>query len=604
MNKGTINVQSDNIFPIIKKFLYSEHDIFLRELVSNAVDATQKLKTLVQKGELTEEIKFEDLAVEVVIDKENKQLRISDQGVGMTAEEVERYINQIAFSGAREFLEKYKDDAATIIGHFGLGFYSAFMVADLVEIQTKSWQEDALPVHWKCAGNPEYEMQTGTRSTRGTDIILHLNEDSQEFLDPVHIKNLLQKYCKFLPVTIRFEDKTINNTQPAWTKKPSELTDEDYKNFYKELYPNSLDEPLFWIHLNVDFPFKLTGILYFPKFRNNFEVKKDKIGLYCNQVFVTDNVENIVPDYLTLLHGVIDSPDIPLNVSRSYLQGDRRVKQISEHISKKVAAKLEEIFKNKREEFEQKWDYLAVFVKYGMLSDEKFAEKAKKFALLENIADKYFTIEEYTEHIKAAQTDKNGKVVALYTSNRSEQDAYIQAATEKDYDVLLMENVIDTHFVAYLDQSDDNLVLKRVDADIVEQLIEKDETPETILNEAQQNIVKDVFGKLLGENTMAQVEIKAMLPTASPIIIVKPEFMRRMRDMSMYNGTDPQFMMPETYQVVVNGNHPLINKMLLQDDTKQRDIAQQLYDLALLQQNMLKGTALTNFIKRSVGLVG
>lgn len=598
--KGKINVQSENIFPIIKKFLYSEHDIFLRELVSNAVDATQKIKTLAARGEAKGELG--ELEIEVAVDTEKGTLRISDSGIGMSTEEVERYINQIAFSGAKEFLDKYKDENTGIIGYFGLGFYSAFMVAAQVEIQSLSYQEGAEPVQWLCDGTPEYEMNTGTRSTRGTDIILHLNEDSKEFLEAERVKEVLNRYCKFLPVPIRFGDEIINHTQPAWTKKPADLSDEDYKSFYRELYPYQMEEPLFWIHLNVDFPFRLTGILYFPPFKNTFDPKRSKISLYANQVFVTDNVEGIVPEYLMLLHGVMDSPDIPLNVSRSYLQGDRRVKQISDYITKKVASKLEEIFKNDREEYEKKWDNIGVFVKYGMLSDEKFAEKAKKITLFENTAHRHFTLEEYATQVKPLQTDKNNKIVALYTSQAQEQDAYIRSAQARGYEVLLLEHIIDTHVVAYLDYNNDyELVFKRVDADTADNLVEKDEQQVSVLTEDQEHELRDLFAKSIND-THITVATKAAAPDDYPVLITKPEFMRRMREMSMHsnNGND-SLLMPDTYQVVLNSNHPLFGKMLQQtDESRRNDLVRQLLDLALLQQNMLKGSRLTDFVRRSL----
>ncbi|MBK8443548.1 MAG: molecular chaperone HtpG [Sphingobacteriales bacterium] len=598
--KGKINVQSENIFPIIKKFLYSEHDIFLRELVSNAVDATQKIKTLAARGEVKGELG--ELEIEVAVDTEKGTLRISDSGIGMSTEEVERYINQIAFSGAKEFLDKYKDENTGIIGYFGLGFYSAFMVAAQVEIQSLSYQEGAEPVQWLCDGTPEYEMNTGTRSTRGTDIILHLNEDSKEFLEAERVKEVLNRYCKFLPVPIRFGDEIINHTQPAWTKKPADLSDEDYKNFYRELYPYQMEEPLFWIHLNVDFPFRLTGILYFPPFKNTFDPKRSKISLYANQVFVTDNVEGIVPEYLMLLHGVMDSPDIPLNVSRSYLQGDRRVKQISDYITKKVASKLEEIFKNDREEYEKKWDNIGVFVKYGMLSDEKFAEKAKKITLFENTAHRHFTLEEYATQVKPLQTDKNNKIVALYTSQAQEQDAYIRSAQARGYEVLLMEHIIDTHVVAYLDYNNDyELVFKRVDADTADNLVEKDEQQVSVLTEDQEHELRDLFAKSIND-THITVATKAAAPDDYPVLITKPEFMRRMREMSMHNNNgNDSLLMPDTYQVVLNSNHPLFGKMLQQaDESRRNDLVRQLLDLALLQQNMLKGSRLTDFVRRSL----
>ena len=620
--KGTIRTDVENIFPIIKKFLYSDHEIFLRELVSNGVDACQKIKTLSSKGEAQGELG--ELTVRVTVDKEAKTLTISDNGLGMTKEEVDKYINQIAFSSAKEFLEKYQDEAS-IIGHFGLGFYSGFMVADKIEIQTLSFKEAAESVSWSCDGTPNYEMDAGTRTERGTDIILHISDDSLEFLEDYRVRELLNKYCKFLPVNIQFqgankvdkegaegEDKeqvlvdlvNINNTNPAWTQKPADLTDEDYKNFYKELYPYSYDEPLFWIHLNVDYPFNLTGILYFPKLKQNMEVRKDKISLYSNQVFVTDNVEEIVPEFLTLLQGVLDSPDIPLNVSRSYLQSDPNVKRISNHITKKVAAKLEEIFKNDRAEFEAKWQDINIFIKYGILSNEKFAEKAKSFVLVENLEGKFSTLEEYENLVSGIQTDKNDKLVMLYTSDAENQDSYIRAAQDRGYDVLKMEHpYIDPHFVGHLEQSEERYTFKRVDAATIDQLIETDEAVESVLNEEQETSIKDLFSAQVVEEG-ANIQMKAMSPNDLPITIVKPELMRRMKEMSASSGMPGMGAMPEMFDFIVNTNHPVISKLLDETDgTKKADVAKQLTDLALLSQGMLKGSKLTDFIKRSVDLV-
>lgn len=600
---GRINVQTENIFPIIKKFLYSDHEIFLRELVSNAVDASQKLKTLSSLGEFKGELG--DLTIEVVLDKENKTLTIKDRGIGMTSGEVDKYINQIAFSGAEEFVKQYKDKAAetnAIIGHFGLGFYSAFMVAAKVEIITKSFKDEPA-VRWECDGSPEYKLEVAKRTERGTDIVLHIAEDSTEFLEPERISTLLKKYCKFLPVEIRFEGNVINNPKPAWTRKPAELTDEDYKNFYKELYPFS-DEPLFHIHLNVDYPFNLTGILYFPRVKKSFEVQKDKIQLYSNQVFVTDSVENIVPDFLTLLRGVIDSPDIPLNVSRSYLQSDASVKKISAHITKKVADKLEEIFKKDRADFESKWEDIRMFIQYGMLSEEKFNEKAIKFCLLKNMDGKHFTIEEYKEHIQAAQTDKDQRLVHLYTSNIEDQHSYIQTAKDRGYDVLVLDSPIDSHFVNFLEQKLENSTFVRVDSDSIEKLIKKDEEQPSKLSEEEQNKLKPVIEEVMPKQKFSVV-FESLSEKDAPMMITRPEFMRRMKDMSqMGGGSSWMGQMPEMNNLVVNSNHPLISKILNEsDEAKQKNLTKQAVDLAMLSQGMLKGEELTNFIRRSIDMI-
>jgi molecular chaperone HtpG len=603
METGKINVQTENIFPIIKKFLYSDHEIFLRELVSNAVDATQKLKALSSLGEAKGDLG--ELNVTVVLDKEAKTLTIKDKGIGMTKEEVEKYITQIAFSGAEEFVNKYKDKASeanAIIGHFGLGFYSAFMVAERVEIITKSFK-DAPAVRWECDGSPEYQIEEYDRTERGTDIILHIAADSEEFLENERIDTLLNKYCKFLPVAIKYEDKQLNNTNPAWTRKPADLTDEDYKSFYSELYPYA-DEPLFHIHLNVDFPFNLTGILYFPKVKNNFEVQKNKIQLYSNQVYVTDSVEGIVPDFLTLLHGVLDSPDIPLNVSRSYLQSDQNVKKISSHITKKVADKLDELFRNNREDFEQKWDDIKLFIVYGLLSDDKFYEKAIKFNLLKSTDDKYFTVEEYIEKIKATQTDKEGNTIALYCSNTNEQHPFIEAAKAKGYDVLLMDTPLDSHLVSRLEQSNEKLKFTRVDADTIDKLINKEEAQPSKLSDEEQTSLKPIFEGQV-ETGKFTVTFESLSETDQPVIITRPEFMRRMKDMSVAGGGANMFgMMPEMYNLVVNANHPLTSKILVEANAdKQSQLAKQACDLALLSQGLLKGEDLTKFIKRSVDLI-
>ena len=631
MQKGKINVQTENIFPIIKKFLYSDHEIFLRELISNAVDASQKLKTLSALGKFKGELG--DLTVLITFDKDKKTITISDKGIGMTADEVEKYINQIAFSGAEEFVEKYKDksdsDTHALIGHFGLGFYSSFMVAKEVEIHTKSYLDGSKAVKWVCDGSPEYSLSDIKKKERGTDIILHIAEDSEAFLEEHKLLDLLKKYCKFLPVDIQFgteksweklegekdekgEDKTIevekpriiNNTKPLWTIKPSELTDEDYTKFYHELYPYTFDEPLFNIHLNVDYPFNLTGVLYFPKVKKNLEMQKDKIQLYCNQVFVTDSVEGIVPDFLTLLHGVLDSPDIPLNVSRSYLQSDANVKKISSHITKKVADKLEDIFKNKREEFEAKWDDIKVFIEYGMITEEKFAERAEKFCLLKNTEAQYFTLDAYKEKIKDIQTDKDKKLVYLYTNNVEDQHSYIQQVKDKGYDVLVMDGVLDSHFINLMERKLDNSTFVRVDADTIDKLIKKDEEIPSKLNDAEKEKLKPIFEKNV-EKSKFTIVMESMSESDQPVLITQPEFMRRMKDMSaMGGGMSYMGNMPDMYNMVVNINHPLIGQILNDaDESNQNKTVKQLTDLALLSQNLLKGEALTEFIKRSVDII-
>ncbi len=601
MSTGKINVQTENIFPIIKKFLYSDHEIFLRELVSNAVDASQKLRTLASANEFKGETG--ELEVTVTINKEAKTLTISDRGVGMTAEEIDRYINQIAFSGAEEFVTKYKDkmDSGAIIGHFGLGFYSAFMVAAKVEIVTRSFREEGeKAVRWECDGSPEFTLSETTRADRGTDIILHINEESEEFLETARIENLLQKYCKFLPVSIKFEDKIINNTRPAWTKKPAELTEDDYNAFYKELYPFS-ENPLFHIHLNVDYPFSLTGILYFPKLKKNIEVQKNKIQLYCNQVFVTDSVEGIVPDFLTLLHGVIDSPDIPLNVSRSYLQSDTNVKKISSHITKKVADRLEELYKESRTDFESKWDDIGVFIKYGMLSDEKFYDRGQKFCLLKNIDGQYFNLEEYRNKVQPLQTDKNNKLVYLYTSNPEDQHGFVTAAKNKGYDVLIMEGPLDAHFLNALESKLENTSFVRVDADTVDKLILKEENTTSVLTDEEVENLKS-FAQLNVPKEQYTVVLENLSPDDAPVTITRPEFMRRMKEMSSVGG-GYDFMggMSEQFNVVVNTNHPLMSKILNETDEQIKTFKmKQAIDLARLSQNLLKGEELTQFIQKAV----
>ena len=601
---GKINVQTENIFPIIKKFLYSDHEIFLRELVANAVDATQKFSALNRMAE--KPVESGDLYVEVKIDKENKTLHVIDRGVGMTGEEVEKYINQIAFSGAEEFVNKYKDESgAQLIGKFGLGFYSAFMVSDHVALHSRSWlAEEGDAVRWTCDGSPSYNMEKLAKNDRGTEVILAINDDSLEFLEPARIRTLLNKYCGFLPVEIRFEGEKINNTAPAWVKKPSELTDEDYKAFYKELYPFA-EEPLFWIHLNVDFPFNLTGILYFPKLKKNLEVQKNKIQLYCRQVFVTDAVEGIVPDFLTLLHGVIDSPDIPLNVSRSYLQSDSNVKKISNHILKKVADKLEELFKENRSDFEAKWDDIGVFIKYGMLSEEKFFERANKFCLLKNVDKKYFTFEEYRNLISLNQEDKDKKVIYLYTTNPEDQYAYINSAKKKGYDVLWMDGVIDTHFVNFIEQKVENGSFARVDADTIDKLITKEESRISKLSEEEQTQLKELVETVVNKETY-HVSVAALSEDDAHIVLTRPEFMRRMKEMSASGGGGYSFMgeMPDQYNMVLNSNHPFVGKILGEADAALKSsLMQQAVDLALLNQGLLKGEALSDFTKRSIDLL-
>jgi len=683
--KGNIGVTSDNIFPIIKKFLYSDHEIFLRELVSNAVDATQKLKTLASVGEFKGELG--DLTIRVSVDKENKTITVSDRGIGMSTEEIEKYINQIAFSGAEEFLDKYKDDANAIIGHFGLGFYSSFMVSKQVEIFTQSRQEGAKAAHWSCDGNPEYVLEDTEKADRGTDIVLHIDDDNLDFLEETKISGLLTKYCKFLPIPIAFgkkkewkegkeietgDDNIINDVAPAWTRKPADMKEEDYTKFYQTLYPMT-EDPLFHIHLNVDYPFNLTGILYFPKVKNNIELQRNKIQLYCNQVFVTDSVEGIVPEFLTLLHGVIDSPDIPLNVSRSYLQSDSNVKKISSHITKKVADRLQEIFKSDRAQFEEKWDSLRLFIVYGMLSDEKFYERAEKFVLFKNSENKFFTFDEYKILIKENQTDKEGNLIYLYANNATDQHSYIEAARNKGYDVLLMDGQLDVHWVGQLEQKFEKSRFVRVDSDVVERLINKDDAPEHTLTDSQRDALTVVFSSQLPklDKTEFLVTFESMSADGQPLVITQNEFMRRMKEMSaMQGGGMMSFYgeMPDSYNLVVNTAHPLVENLLKEEESactaeiapleaklkelktrrdelkaqqkgkKDEEIPQsekeevdsidkqssetteskkaisakfaagnpqvrQLIDLALLANNLLKGEALSNFVKRSVDLL-
>ena len=683
MQKGSIGVTTENIFPVIKKFLYSDHEIFLRELVSNAVDASQKLKTLSSVGDFKGELG--DLSVRISVDKEKGTLTVSDRGIGMTEEDIDKYINQIAFSGANDFLDKYKDDINAIIGHFGLGFYSSFMVSNKVEILTKSWQDGAKAVKWECDGSPEYSIEEIEKEYRGTDIVMHIDDDCKEFLEDSKIEEMLKKYCKFLPVDIKFGNKKewkdgkmedtdepniINTTSPLWTKKPSELKDEDYKDFYRDLYPMS-DEPLFWIHLNVDYPFNLTGILYFPKVKSNFDLQKNKIQLYCNQVFVTDSVEGIVPDFLTLLHGVIDSPDIPLNVSRSYLQSDKNVKKISSYISKKVSDRLSGLFKNDRKDYESKWDDIKIFINYGMLSENDFCEKAMKFALLKDTDGKYYTSEEYATLIKDNQTDKNGTTVYLYSNNKEEQYSYIDAAQQKGYNVLLMDGHLDPAMVGMLEQKLEKSRFVRVDSDIVDKLIQKEDDAKDTLDAAQHELLVSVFKTQMPkiDKMEFQVDAQPMSELSSPATITQSEYMRRMKDMSrLQPGMSFYGDMPDMYTVVLNTNHSLIKEILqsaqasLEEaikpldseikgitarrdainqsnkDKKYDEISQeskdelskcesdiqqmkdkksdivsnyasgekkvhQLIDLALLQNGMLKGEALSNFVKRSIEMI-
>jgi molecular chaperone HtpG len=608
--KGSISIHTENIFPIIKKFLYSDHEIFLRELVSNAVDATQKLKSLAQLGEYKGDLG--ELKVRVTVDKEARKITISDRGLGMTAEEIKKYINQIAFSGATEFVEKYKDkDAAAkdqIIGQFGLGFYSAFMVAKEVEIWSKSYKDDTLTAHWICDGSTEFTLDEPTgehaKAERGTDVVLHVAEDSDEFLEEARLKGILTKYCKFLPVEIEFEGEVINQTAPIWTKQPADLTDEDYVKFYQELYPFS-EAPLFWIHLNVDYPFNLTGILYFPKVKDELQFQRNKIQLYSRQVFITDEVKDVVPEFLMLLHGVIDSPDIPLNVSRSFLQADSNVRKINSYITKKVADKLAELYRKDRTGFEEKWSDIGLFVKYGMLSDEKFYEKAKDFALVQNVAGKYFTLPEYQEFVQANQKDKNDQTVVLYTTDAEAQHGFVQAAQNRGYDVLKLDAVLDPHFIGQLEQKLEKTSFKRVDADTVGKLIEKDEQTESVLSDDDKTKLQDLFKSAISNEQM-HVQIEALSPQDAPVIITVPEFMRRMKDMQRTGGGGGMQMfgsLPDSYTVSVNANHPVAQRVLHAEDEAGQKLARQVFDLALLAQNMLKGEALTAFVKRSADLL-
>jgi molecular chaperone HtpG len=604
MQKGQIRVQTENIFPIIKKFLYSEHDIFLRELIANAVDATQKLKTYASTGEATGELG--EFRIDIVLDKEAKTLTISDKGIGMTGEEVDKYINQVAFSSAEEFLQKYKgQNEANIIGHFGLGFYSGFMVSEKVDLHTLSYKAGSEAVIWECDGSPEYTLQPKEKNERGTSITLHINSESEEFLDAFRIKNILEKFCKFLPVPIFFEDKQINTTSPAWVKKPAELTPKDYEEFYKLLYPYN-ETPLFWIHLNVDYPFTLTGILYFPKIKQSYEIQKDKIQLYSNQVFVTDEVKDIVPEFLMLLQGVIDSPDIPLNVSRSYLQGDPNVKKINSHITKKVADKLDEIFRNDRKEFEEKWDSLGLFVKYGMITDEKFREKADKFHLMQDASyQTFYTIDEYKLATEALQKNKEGKLVILYTTDPIQQDAFVKGAESKGYKVVKMDTLVDASFISQIESKWENVQFTRVDSDIADNLIDKQEDSKSVLSSKEEETLKTLFDFKIPELTLT-VEIKGLSTDVQPVVATRPEFMRRMKDMAASSGPMGSFYasMPDEVLLTVNGNHPIYDAILKSKDTvSQQKQTRNLADLALLSQGMLKGTYLTEFIQRSIELL-
>ena len=624
--KGSISIHTENIFPIIKKFLYSDNEIFLRELVSNAVDATQKIKRLSSLGQYNKELG--DLTIKVSVDENAKTITISDSGLGMTAEEIKKYINQIAFSGATEFMEKFKEarDASEIIGRFGLGFYSAFMVADKVEIHTLSYQEGAEPARWVCDGSTEFEISEGQKTERGTDVILYINAESEEFLEKTKVQEILNKYAKFLPVPIQFGTKTeseddgedekgdtkyksvevpniINNTNPIWTKQPGELKDEDYLSFYRELYPIA-EEPLFWIHLNVDHPFNLTGVLYFPKLKNEFEVQRNKIKLYSRQVFITDEVKDIVPEFLMLLHGVIDSPDIPLNVSRSFLQADSNVKKINSYITRKVADKLQELFKKDRKAYEEKWSDIGLFVKYGALSEEKFYEKAKDFVLLNNTNNEFYTLEEYNAKVKDFQTDKDGRSIYLYTQDADRQHSYVQAADKRNYDVLLMNTPIDNHFMQHLEMKLDKVSFKRVDADVLDKLIVKEDMAAHQLTEDESKTLKNVFEKAIN-NTHMKVEVESLQADELPVTITMEEWMRRMKDMSKMGGGGMSFYgsLPDSYKVSVNANHKLISKILGTGGDEQLALAKQAFDLAQLSQGMLKGKDLTAFVERSVGMI-
>lgn len=625
--KGNISINTENIFPIIKKFLYSDQDIFLRELVSNAVDATQKIKSLSQMGDMKDELG--DLTIEIILDKKKKTITISDKGIGMSAEEIKKYINQIAFSGATEFIEKYKDkdDSSQIIGHFGLGFYSAFMVSKYVEIKSKSYVTKNKSAYWKCDGNTEFEIKPSDKKERGTDIILHINDDSKDFLEENKVEEILKKYCRFLPVEIKFgqkeksvedgkdkdgkpkyksvkEDNIINNPNPIWNKSPKDLKDEDYKEFYKELHPFS-EEPLFWIHLNVDYPFNLTGILYFPKIKNDFEVQKNKIQLYSRQVFITDEVKDVVPEFLMLLHGVIDSPDIPLNVSRSYLQSDGNVKKINSYITKKVADKLSELYKEDRKSYDEKWKDINLFVKYGMISEEKFYEKVEKIALLQSLDNKMRTFDEYKKFVSKTQKDKDKNTVILYSNDPEKQDSFIEDAKKRNYDIVLFDNVIDSHYINHVEQKLDKVQIKRVDSDILDKLIDKNEKKETVISDEEKESLKKIFEKIIN-NPSTVINVESLSTDENPVVITLPEFFRRMQDMAKSSGNNPMMMggPGEMVSVSINGNHKLIDKILKAKTNKTKEkIASQVYDLALLSQNMLTGSSLTGFVKRSIDIL-
>tara|TARA_B100001564_G_scaffold61946_1_gene48478 strand:- start:9815 stop:11707 length:1893 start_codon:yes stop_codon:yes gene_type:complete len=625
--KGNISINTENIFPIIKKFLYSDQDIFLRELVSNAVDATQKIKSLSQMGDMKDELG--DLTIEIILDKKKKTITISDKGIGMSADEIKKYINQIAFSGATEFIEKYKDkdDSSQIIGHFGLGFYSAFMVSRYVEIKSKSYITKNKAAYWKCDGNTEFEIKPSNKKERGTEIILHINDDSKDFLEESKVEEILKKYCRFLPVEIKFgqkeksiedgkdkdgkpkyksvkEDNIINNPNPIWNKSPKDLKDEDYKEFYKELHPFS-EEPLFWIHLNVDYPFNLTGILFFPKIKNDFEVQKNKIQLYSRQVFITDEVKDVVPEFLMLLHGVIDSPDIPLNVSRSYLQSDGNVKKINSYITKKVADKLSELFKEDRTSYNEKWKDINLFVKYGMISEEKFYEKVEKIALLQSLDNKMRTFDEYKKFVSKTQKDKDKNTVILYSNDPEKQDSFIEEAKKRNYDIVLFDNVIDSHYINHIEQKLDKVQIKRVDSDILDKLIDKDEKKEAVISDDEKESLKKIFEKIIN-NPSTVINVESLSTDESPVVITLPEFFRRMQDMAKSSGNNPMMMggPGEMVSVSINGNHKLIDKILKAKTNKTKEkIASQVYDLALLSQNMLTGSKLTGFVQRSIDIL-
>ena len=625
--KGNISINTENIFPIIKKFLYSDQDIFLRELVSNAVDATQKIKSLSQMGDMKDELG--DLTIEIILDKKKKTITISDKGIGMSADEIKKYINQIAFSGATEFIEKYKDkdDSNQIIGHFGLGFYSAFMVSRYVEIKSKSYITKNKAAYWKCDGNTEFEIKPSNKKERGTEIILHINDDSKDFLEESKVEEILKKYCRFLPVEIKFgqkeksiedgkdkdgkpkyksvkEDNIINNPNPIWNKSPKDLKDEDYKEFYKELHPFS-EEPLFWIHLNVDYPFNLTGILFFPKIKNDFEVQKNKIQLYSRQVFITDEVKDVVPEFLMLLHGVIDSPDIPLNVSRSYLQSDGNVKKINSYITKKVADKLSELFKEDRTSYNEKWKDINLFVKYGMISEEKFYEKVEKIALLQSLDNNMRTFDEYKKFVSKTQKDKDKNTVILYSNDPEKQDSFIEEAKKRNYDIVLFDNVIDSHYINHIEQKLDKVQIKRVDSDILDKLIDKDEKKEAVISDDEKESLKKIFEKIIN-NPSTVINVESLSTDESPVVITLPEFFRRMQDMAKSSGNNPMMMggAGEMVSVSINGNHKLIDKILKAKTNKTKEkIASQVYDLALLSQNMLTGSKLTGFVQRSIDIL-